>query len=112
MLRKPRLSSSMIRRLLRTLTLVGFSGLPILPAAAQAAGGTNGAKPTLVVFITIDQMRSDYYERFEKQLTGGLKRLYAGGAVFSEGYQDHAITETAPGHASSMSVAFPCTPGS
>jgi predicted AlkP superfamily pyrophosphatase or phosphodiesterase len=52
-------------------------------AAAQAPAGD--ARPTLVVFITIDQMRPDYFTRFGPQLTGGLRRLYDGSAVFTEG---------------------------
>ena len=75
---------------------------PARPAAAPAA-----PVPTLVVFITVDQMRPDYLSRFESQLTGGLARLYHHGAVFTEAYQDHAITETAPGHASTLSGRFP-----
>jgi predicted AlkP superfamily pyrophosphatase or phosphodiesterase len=64
-----------------------------------------------VVFITIDQMRADYFQRFDRQLTGGLRQLFDDGAVFLEGYQDHAITETAPGHASTMSGRFPVHTG-
>ncbi len=69
------------------------------------------AKPTLVVFITVDQMRADYFARFRPQLTGGLRRLYDGGAFYKNGFQDHAITETAPGHASTMSGRFPVHTG-
>ena len=98
----------MSRTLVRALALLTLSALLTLPTAAQSSAST---KPTLVVFITIDQMRSDYYQRFEKQFTGGLKRLFEGGAVFSEGYQDHAITETAPGHAAAMSGRFPVNTG-
>lgn len=65
----------------------------------------------LVVFLTIDQMRADYYARFKPQLTSGLRRLYDGGAYFKNGFQDHAITETAPGHASTMSGRFPVHTG-
>jgi predicted AlkP superfamily pyrophosphatase or phosphodiesterase len=68
-------------------------------------------KPTLVVFITVDQMRADYFPRFKSQFTGGLKRLYDGSAFFKNGFQDHAITETAPGHASVMSGRFPVHTG-
>jgi hypothetical protein len=64
-----------------------------------------------VVFVTVDQMRADYFQRFDKQLTGGLRRLYDSGAVFLDGYQDHGITETAPGHASTMSGRFPVHTG-
>jgi len=80
---------------------------PGLPAQTRATA----ARPTLVVFITIDQMRGDYIARFKPQLTGGLKRLADGGAFFAKGFQDHAITETAPGHASTMSGRFPVHTG-
>jgi len=63
--------------------------------------------PTLVVFLTVDQLRPDYFTRFGPQLTGGLKRLYDGGAVFTDAHHDHATAETAPGHASVMSGRFP-----
>jgi len=68
-------------------------------------------RPTLVVFVTVDQMRADYYARFKPQLTGGLRHLYEGGAFFKNGFQDHAITETAPGHSTTMSGRFPVHTG-
>jgi predicted AlkP superfamily pyrophosphatase or phosphodiesterase len=77
------------------------------PIAGAAQSSSTAPRPKLLVFITVDQMRADYFTRFSAQLNGGLKRLYSGGAVFSEGYQDHAITETAAGHASTMSGRFP-----
>jgi predicted AlkP superfamily pyrophosphatase or phosphodiesterase len=70
-----------------------------------------GAVPKLLVFITVDALRPDYLVRFDKQLNGGLARLYRDGAVFMNGYQDHAITETAPGHAATMSGRFPIHTG-
>jgi predicted AlkP superfamily pyrophosphatase or phosphodiesterase len=79
-----------------------------LPAFAQRPANP---RPTLVVFITVDQMRSDYFQRFDRQLTGGLRRLFDGGAFFLDGFQDHGITETAPGHASTMSGRFPIHTG-
>ena len=87
---------------------------PPPPAAAHArprAAAAVAPPPTLVVFITVDQMRPDYFARFHAQLTGGLKRLYDGGAVFTEAYHDHAITETAPGHSVVMSGRFPRSTG-
>src|SRR5918992_767200 len=63
--------------------------------------------PTLVVFFTIDQLRPDYFERWRGQLTGGLGRLARGGAFYTNAFQDHALTETAPGHATTMSGRFP-----
>src|ERR671929_65737 len=67
--------------------------------------------PTLIVFITVDQLRADYFDRFKGQLTGGLGRLARGGALFTNAFQDHAVTETAPGHASTMSGRFPRSTG-
>jgi len=64
-----------------------------------------------VLFITIDAMRPDYLSRFEPQLTGGLGKLYRDGAVFTNAFQDHAITETAPGHSATMSGRFPVHTG-
>ena len=81
--------------------------LPARGALAQRPSPPSAQVPRLVVFITVDQMRADYFTRFGDQLTGGLKRLYQGGAVFTDAYQDHAITETGPGHASTMSGRFP-----
>jgi len=78
-----------------------------LTGAGYLAAQLPAATPTLIVFITVDQMRADYFERFSSQLTGGLGRLYRGGAVFTNGFQDHAITETAPGHSVTMSGRFP-----
>lgn len=68
-------------------------------------------KPTLVVLITVDQMRGDYPARFKADLTGGLKRLVDEGAFFGNGFQDHAVTETAPGHATLTSGRFPVHTG-
>ena len=85
-----------------------------IPACAHAQGGAAPAPvaaPQLIVFITVDQMRADYFERFLPQLTHGLGRLYRGGAVFTNAFQDHAITETAPGHSVTMSGRFPAHTG-
>ena len=78
------------------------------PAHAQAS---DTSPPKLVVFITIDAMRPDYLPRFGTQLGGGLGRLYRGGAVFTNAFHDHAITETAPGHSVTMSGRFPVHTG-
>lgn len=86
-------------------TAAGFSQQPTPPVPADTT------TPKLVLFITVDAMRPDYLPRFESQLAGGLGRLYRGGAVFMNGYQDHAITETAPGHSVTMSGRFPVHTG-
>ncbi len=86
-----------------------------LPASsvvsAPSTARTVAERPTLVVFLTVDQLRGDYLARYGPAFTGGLKRLVAGGAVFANGFHDHAITETAPGHAATLSGRFPVHTG-
>ena len=69
------------------------------------------ARPRLIVVITVDQLRPDYFTRWKSQLTGGLGQLANEGAFFTEGYQDHALTETAPGHATILSGTWPAHNG-
>jgi len=67
--------------------------------------------PTLVVQITVDQLRPDYLDRFAPQLTGGLGRLMRNGARFTNAFHDHATSETAPGHATLWSGRHPAHTG-
>jgi predicted AlkP superfamily pyrophosphatase or phosphodiesterase len=93
---------------------VFFLALGLLPAVACAQnsqGPVASLTPSLLVFITVDQMRPDYFSRFEPQLTGGLARLYRGGAFYTNAFHDHAITETAPGHSVTMAGRFPRSTG-
>jgi len=91
----------------RSHTFAVALGLVPAVARAQATPSPTAVTPSLVVFITVDQMRPDYFGRFESQLTGGLGRLYRGSAFYTNAFQDHAITETAPGHSVTMSGRFP-----
>jgi len=68
-------------------------------------------RPHLVVFIAVDQLRGDYFSRFERQLSGGFARFWRDGAFFEQGRQDHAITETAPGHSTMLSGRWPAHNG-
>lgn len=67
--------------------------------------------PTLVVLVVVDQFRAEYLEQYGAQLTGGLARLTRKGAWFTNAHHDHAITETAPGHATLLSGRFPRSTG-
>jgi predicted AlkP superfamily pyrophosphatase or phosphodiesterase len=91
-------------------SLLVLGALSSSPNRAHAQQSQN-TRPTLVVLFTIDQMRSDYFARFDRQFTGGLARLYRNGAFFENAYQDHAITETAPGHSTTLSGRFPRSTG-
>lgn len=83
----------------------------VLAAASQGGGAPPRPTPQLVVVITVDQCRGDYLERWRSQLTGGLARLLRRGAVFTDAYQDHAMTETAPGHSTVLSGRNPHSTG-
>lgn len=76
------------------------------PAACQTDN-----RPALVVFIAVDQLRPDYFSRWDADLTGGLRRFYDQGAFYARGEQDHAITETAPGHATLLTGRSPGSVG-
>ncbi|MEK0431243.1 MAG: hypothetical protein RL139_1047 [Gemmatimonadota bacterium] len=86
-------------------------GTLLLASGVPAAAQPSARRPTLVVFLTVDQLRPDYLERWHDQLSGGLRRLVDEGAFFPKAMQDHGITETAPGHASTLSGRFPYSTG-
>lgn len=95
---------------LTVLLLLASTWAPILgQAVAQAS--PRAAPPRLVVLLTVDQLRADLLERYGDLFTGGLARLLEGGRVFEDATHDHAITETAPGHATLSTGTFPSKHG-
>jgi predicted AlkP superfamily pyrophosphatase or phosphodiesterase len=57
-------------------------------------------RPSLVVVLSVDQMRADYLDRFRPYFgKDGFNRFLQHGAVFTEARHRHAYAETAPGHA-------------
>ncbi|HVX65166.1 MAG TPA: alkaline phosphatase family protein, partial [Bryobacteraceae bacterium] len=68
-------------------------------------------KPKLVVGIVNDQFRYDYLTRFRTEYTGGLARLLARGAVFTNARYRHFPTITAIGHSTFMTGATPSVSG-
>jgi len=56
--------------------------------------------PSLVVVISVDQMRADYLDRFRPWFgKDGFNRFLERGAVWTEARHRHATTFTGPGHA-------------
>ena len=95
-------------RIRRPTTVAILTSLGLaMSLAARVPAQQSPQAPSLIVFITVDQMREDYFERFSSQFSGGLGRLYKGGAFYTNAFHDHAITETAPGHSVTMSGRFP-----
>jgi predicted AlkP superfamily pyrophosphatase or phosphodiesterase len=89
--------------------------IPSTPASASSAQKSNATlktRPRLVLLIVVDQFRYDYLERFNDLFVpGGIKRLLADGASWTQANYDHMPTYTAPGHATLMTGAWPAETG-
>jgi hypothetical protein len=79
--------------------------------SALFASAAEESPPKLVLVLTIDQTRGDALERFRPVLLGGLATLLDRGVVFENAHQFHAVTVTAPGHASLATGLFPSRSG-
>lgn len=93
------------------------AALPILlfshPAIRLSDYPSDGAtaEPSLVVLLVVDQMRPDYLERFDRDFEGGFRWLVDHGIVFLHARQEHALTQTAPGHSTLLSGRPPASTG-
>ena len=67
--------------------------------------------PRLVVVLVIDQMRSDYIDRYKHQWDAGLKRLLTEGAWFRRAAYPYLGTVTCTGHATISTGTFPAQHG-
>jgi predicted AlkP superfamily pyrophosphatase or phosphodiesterase len=75
--------------------------------AQSQAPHTASGRPKLVVLMVVDQMRSDYVDRFRDEWTGGLKRLVDEGAWFTRAAYPYLTTVTCVGHATIATGALP-----
>ena len=75
-------------------------------AAAPAASGS----PKLIVAIAVDQFSADLFAQYREHFTHGFARLLQG-AVFPQGFQSHAATETCPGHSTLLTGVHPARTG-
>src|SRR5580692_4600475 len=80
-----------------------------LPLGAQNSAPPQ--PPKLVIAIVIDQFRYDYLTRFHSEYTGGFKRFFEHGAVFTNAHYEHVPTVTAVGHSTFLSGATPAMSG-
>lgn len=65
----------------------------------------------LVVLISVDQLPHYLLERYATLYSGGLQRLLVEGRSFTEAVHDHALTVTAPGHATLATGVVPARHG-
>ncbi|AQR62889.1 phosphodiesterase [Brevundimonas sp. LM2] len=88
-------------------------GAPAAASAqtAAAAAPAPAAPPALIVTIVVDQFSADLFNQYRSRFTGGLKTLADRGLVYANGYQQHAMTETCPGHSTVLTGLNPARTG-
>jgi arylsulfatase A-like enzyme len=91
-----------IAALAGALTVTGAA--PSTPVNPQS---TPTAAPRLMVIVVVDQLRSDYLDRYSARWTGGLKRLMQEGAWYTKAAYPYLHTVTCPGHATIGTGRFP-----
>ncbi|MFN3559967.1 MAG: alkaline phosphatase family protein [Brevundimonas sp.] len=84
-------------------------GSQAAPVAAPVTESTT--RPTLVVTIVIDQFSANLFNQHRDDFTGGLATLAREGRVHANGFQQHGVTETCPGHSTVLSGVNPTRTG-
>src|SRR5687768_312394 len=92
----------------RSLYLLALSALACARAPEPPAPA---ASPSLIVWITVDQLRGDHLDHFRPVWTGGFRRLLSEGRFYANASHDHGRTVTAAGHASLSTGVHPSTHG-
>jgi predicted AlkP superfamily pyrophosphatase or phosphodiesterase len=108
-----------LRRTAAALLLLALLAPPLAHARQRRGEATRAPaaavqpkRPRLVLLIAVDQFRYDYLERFGDLFgAGGLRRLLRDGASWAVCNYDHMPTETAPGHATMLTGAWPSETG-
>ena len=97
----------MLKRLFHAgAALLAASALSASALRAQAEG-----PPSLVVMIVVDQLGGDMLDRYEPALQGGFRRFMDQGRRYTRASHAHAMTETAPGHATLATGVVPSRHG-
>ena len=86
------------------LVMVGATGTP-----QREANGVQAfqATPKLVVLVVVDQLRGDMLSEYSEAFSGGFRKLLDEGFRFTRETHDHAVTSTAPGHATISTGVHP-----
>ncbi|HEV8631584.1 MAG TPA: alkaline phosphatase family protein [Thermoanaerobaculia bacterium] len=89
----------------------------LLALLLLACGGRPASRPRrlpaklsgirLLVLLVVDQLAWDTLQRYRPALRGGLARLLTEGVVFADAHHRHALTATAPGHATLVTGLTP-----
>jgi predicted AlkP superfamily pyrophosphatase or phosphodiesterase len=86
--------------------------LPLLAAGCQGVGDAPPEeRPSLIVLVSVDQLRGDLLAEYGDLFTGGLRRLLDEGASWPNTTHDHSETSTAPGHTTLATAVYPSRHG-
>lgn len=97
-----------MKKLMTIFMFVFFSFM----AFAQNQKNISSAKPKIVVGIVVDQMRQEYFYKFQDRYTeGGFKRLMKEGFMMKNAHYNYIPTFTGPGHASVYAGTTPAIHG-
>ncbi|NHE55324.1 alkaline phosphatase PafA [Cyclobacterium plantarum] len=79
---------------------------------SQDSKSISQERPKLVIGIVVDQMRQEYFYRYQDRFVeGGFKRLMNEGFMMKNGHYNYIPTYTGPGHASVYTGTTPATHG-
>ena len=101
---------NMFRRQFLGSTLWLFAAAaPLLAGCATTAPApVTGDKPRLVVLFVVDGLpQRQVVEYWDQLAPDGFKRFLDRGAWFSDAHYGYAVTQTAPGHATILTGAYP-----
>lgn len=83
-----------------------------MSAMAQIESSIPSDKPKLVIGIVVEQMRQDYIDRFWENFGNkGFKKLAVNGSYCVNANLNYSLTQTAPGYATIVTGAEPCSHG-
>jgi len=95
-------------RPLKSLVLAALAFLASCAATNPLPAPVTGERPRLVVVFVIDGLpQRQVVEYWDQLAPDGFKRFLDRGAWFSDAHYGHAVTETAPGHATILTGAYP-----
>ena len=83
--------------------------ISLIISVTVAAIGRASEPPALIVVVSVDQRRHDYFQRFRRRLSdqGIARRCQQSGVWFDRCLHQHAFTTTAPGHAVILTGTYP-----
>ncbi len=84
-----------------------FAHALLLTAVAAAWLTAQSQPPRLVVFISVDQLKGNVFDRFRPLFTDGFRTMLSDGVRYSRATLNYAPSETGPGHATMSTGCYP-----